>query len=112
MTYLNLDDVVENVIGAEFITRRTLMENLRPGRKYAGCASKIGNRWAFSDDDIEKLMRRLATDTDDAADTVPLDAPSPQPRAAALPSGMSKRSPRAKQDRWAESLPSTRDVAS
>lgn len=86
--YRSLDDVVENVIGSQFITRRTLMENLRPGRKYAGCASKISGKWAFSNDDLDRLKRRFATEE-------PVQELDPPPSSLShLPSGISPRSPR------------------
>lgn len=87
MTLHSLDHVVDSIIGPEFITRRTLMEHLRPGRKYAGCAHKIGNRWAFTDDDITRLLDRMRGN-----DIQDLDPPPP----TRLPSGISPRSPRAR----------------
>lgn len=87
MALHTLDDVVENHIGTEFICRRTLMENLRPGRKYAGCARKVGNRWAFTDDDISRLLERLRApqDLDEPHQPTPTKPPT-------HPSGMSSRS--------------------
>lgn len=89
MPLRSLDFVVDEVIGREFITRRTLMENLRPGRKYAGCARKVGNRWVFTDDDIARLLERMRYGLMEEA----LCAVE-SPLAPLLASGMSPRSPR------------------
>ncbi|MGV9481873.1 hypothetical protein [Gordonia aichiensis] len=91
MSLHDLDYVVDQAIGPAFITRRTLMENLRPGRKYDyrkhKCARKIGNRWAFTDDDIRRLL-----DVMQAGEVQELDPPPSS--VSHLPSGMSERSPR------------------
>ncbi|AXQ62881.1 hypothetical protein SEA_ANGELIQUE_50 [Gordonia phage Angelique] len=89
MSLHSLDYVIEEVIGPEIpYTRRTLAENLRPGRKFAGCARKLGNRWVFTDEDIQKFKDRMLPNLDD-------DAAQQKPQAPArLPSGMSPRSPR------------------
>ncbi|AZV00700.1 hypothetical protein SEA_LILAS_49 [Gordonia phage Lilas] len=89
MSLHSLDYVIEEVIGPEIpYTRRTLAENLRPGRKFAGCARKLGNRWVFTDEDIQKFKDRLLPNLDDEA---PHQNPKQPDR---LPSGMSPRSPR------------------
>ncbi|QCW22234.1 excisionase [Gordonia phage ThankyouJordi] len=89
MSLHSLDYVIEEVIGPEIpYTRRTLAENLRPGRKFDGCARKLGNRWVFTDEDIQKFKDRMLPNLDeDVAQQKPL-APT------RLPSGMSPRSPR------------------
>lgn len=93
----SLDYVVDEVIGREFITRRTLMENLRPGRKYAGCARKVGNHWAFTAEDIDRLLERMRT-VDDPMSTQHRERPQPVQRTA---SGISTRSPRVRgRQRW------------
>ncbi|RPA64894.1 hypothetical protein EF294_07370 [Gordonia oryzae] len=97
MTLHSLDDVVDNHIGREFICRRTLMENLRPGRKYDyvryRTARKVGNRWAFTDDDIERLLDRMCDGGSQDLDTAQGEEPAAPVR---LPSGISPRSPRAR----------------
>ena len=86
MTLHSLDYVIENVIGPEIpYSRRTLAENLRRGGKFEGCARKLGNRWVFTDEDIERFKDRLLPN---------LDEPEPVSQPARLPSGMSPRSPR------------------
>ncbi|QOI66881.1 hypothetical protein SEA_BOSNIA_51 [Gordonia phage Bosnia] len=91
MSLHSLDYVIEEVIGPEIpYTRRTLAENLRPGRKFAGCARKLGNRWVFTDEDIQKFKDRLLPSLDE-------DGPQQKPKQSErLPSGMSPRSPRAR----------------
>ena len=87
MSFHSLDYVIDKVIGPEIpYSRRTLAENLRRGGRFEGCARKLGNRWVFTDEDIQRFKDRLLPS---------LDEPESKPvMPARLPSGMSPRSPR------------------
>lgn len=85
-----IDDVIQDILGRDLYTRRTLMENLREGRKFHGCAGKLGSRWVFDDEGVELLLDRIRGAVD-------LDAPASEPSPPGqLRSGMSPRSPRAR----------------
>ncbi|MFT4126262.1 MAG: hypothetical protein QM662_08540 [Gordonia sp. (in: high G+C Gram-positive bacteria)] len=87
----DLDDVVAAL--GHRISRRSLMEQLRPGRRFDGCAGKLAGRWVFTDADVDRLLARLHDDS-------PADDDAAAGRSASvrvLPSGMSPRSPRARQ---------------
>ncbi|QGJ87593.1 hypothetical protein SEA_FAITH5X5_39 [Gordonia phage Faith5x5] len=88
MSLHSLDYVIDEVIGPEIpYSRRTLAENLRRGGRFEGCARKLGNRWVFTDEDIQRFKDRLLPNLDE--DEAELSA-----HAVRLPSGMSPRSPR------------------
>lgn len=88
MSLHSLDYVIHEVIGPEIpYSRRTLAENLRRGGRFEGCARKLGNRWVFTDEDIQRFKDRLLPNLDE--DEAELAA-----HAVRLPSGMSPRSPR------------------
>lgn len=89
MSLHSLDYVIDKVIGPEIpYSRRTLAENLRRGGRFEGCARKLGNRWVFTDEDIQKFKDRMLPNLD-------VDAAQQKPQAPTrLPSGMSPRSPR------------------
>lgn len=83
----DLDYVIDKVIGRKsdeqpLYTRRTLQENLRKGRRFAGCARKLGNQWVFTDDDIQRLLDRML-------DKHELDGDPVDPQPTRMPSGMS-----------------------
>ncbi|UUG69906.1 excise [Gordonia phage Morkie] len=88
MSLHSLDYVIDEVIGPEIpYSRRTLAENLRRGGRFEGCARKLGNRWVFTDEDIQRFKDRLLPNLDE-------DESEVAAHAVRLPSGMSPRSPR------------------
>ncbi len=65
-----VDEVIENVFAGRR-DRRSLIENLRDGGKFAGCARKDGQAWVFTDDDIRALLDRMKPAPVDYGPTAP-----------------------------------------